>query len=542
MNDENAYNLIDEPWIPVLMRDGKNGSVSLGEVFADADGTIADLALNPYERVAVFRLLLCIAQAALGPERLKDEREWKAVKNDIGPAGTLYLKKWNDRFFLYGPHAFMQPDDVETVQGTAKQQFNSTVSKLCFACATGENSTLFDHEAFNRNRGLSDSERAVSFLVFQSFSAGGRFSQCRWNGTLTPSNNNEGKPNSVWSAPCRENDMLFSILIGDNLLESIWMNLLTADMLASGQIKFGVPIWEQGNLTREAVDFATWTYLGHLVPLSRIAKLFPGDNGIVLGEGLVYPTLNPNKDKKMQGKRSYGWREPMATVKPNGDDLPDYVSSDPTRLPWRDLASILAVDGNNGSKSALALQHCGSLADEKEFVLWMGGLCTDQAKDIAVVEWTARLSLEWLEDPQINRYKNKIDLSDKQATALYLACKTYALFVKTSPPTEAIKNKDETKLVSPFSTPAERAYWDILAQPANQRLVQNVESKTYWDDWKDATRRAAEEAYRRACPAMNARQMEAFAQGFAKLWVRDDTKKKSALDADSDDNEEKSNA
>ncbi len=39
------------------------------------------------------------------------------------------------------------------------------------------------------------------------------------------------------------------------------------------------------------------------------------------------------------------------------------------------------------------------------------------------------------------------------------------------------------------------------------------------DDWKKVTRKAAEKAYRRACPAVTARQMEAFAQGFAKLRV-----------------------
>ena len=48
MNDENSYNLIDEAWIPVLMKDGSNRVVSLGEIFADTDGAIADLALNPY--------------------------------------------------------------------------------------------------------------------------------------------------------------------------------------------------------------------------------------------------------------------------------------------------------------------------------------------------------------------------------------------------------------------------------------------------------------------------------------------------------------
>ena len=52
-----------------------------------------------------------------------------------------------------------------------------------------------------------------------------------------------------------------------------------------------------------------------------------------------------------------------------------------------------------------------------------------------------------------------------------------------------------------------------------------MKSSTYKDDWKKATRKAAEEAYRRACPTMTARQMEAFAQGFAKLTVLDKIEK-----------------
>ena len=58
MNEQNSFNLIDEPWIPVLMQDGTNRKVSLMDIFVDNDGQIADLALNPYERVSVFRLLL----------------------------------------------------------------------------------------------------------------------------------------------------------------------------------------------------------------------------------------------------------------------------------------------------------------------------------------------------------------------------------------------------------------------------------------------------------------------------------------------------
>ena len=57
------------------------------------------------------------------------------------------------------------------------------------------------------------------------------------------------------------------------------------------------------------------------------------------------------------------------------------------------------------------------------------------------------------------------------------------------------------------------------------------------DNWKIATHKAAEEAYRRACPSVTARQMEAYAQGFAKLWVPDG-KNGNAIDgADFNENE-----
>ena len=532
MDDKNSYNLIDEPWIPVLMRDGKNCSVSLGDVFADSDGVIADLALNPYERVAVFRLLLCIAQAALGPERLKDERAWKAVKDDIGPVGTAYLKKWHDRFFLYGPHAFLQPDDVKTAKGNddASTAFNSDINKICLARASGNNSTLFDHEATHLERLMSNSERIINLLVFQSFSSGGRFSQCKWDGIESP------KSGSAFSSPCRENDILFSIMIGDDLLETVWLNLLTKAILDSSKIQLGVPLWEINEMSRASLKDCAWTYLGHLLPFSRIVKMTTHNSGVIMGEGIVYPTLNP--DKKDPGKRPYGWRDPMATVMPNGDELPVYVSANPTRMPWRDLASLLNVQGSRGVSSALMLRHRGYLPDEKEFVLWVGGLSTDQAKDLDVVEWMSRLSTDLLEAPNNQQYQTAINYADHQCGALYSACKSYALMAKTPDATKPIKKNKENELVAPVFQPAERIYWDTLAQPTNQWIVQNVKSETYWDDWKKATREAAVEAYRRACPAMNARQMEAFAQGFAKLMVRDDTKKKLDPAADSEDKEE----
>ena len=498
MNDENSYNLIDEPWIPVLMRDGTNRSVSLGEVFADADGTIADLALNPYERVAVFRLLLCIAQAALGPERLKDEADWLAVKDVVGPISSDYLKKWHDRFFLYGPHAFLQPDCV----APAKADGTTPCDKLVFQLASGNNSTLYDHEAIGGDRTLPDTRLALGLLVYQNFSSGGLSGQCIWDGGATEK--------SIQGAPGRERSMLFSIVQGCSLLDTLWLNLITdAWVRRSLQSAWGHPFWEFDKLSRKEVRGNETTYLGHLAPLSRAIKLTPGNPHCILGEALSYPQIP-------------AWREPMASVKiqkgAKKDEFQEtYVTSNPSKMPWRELACILAVRETDGRKSALALRHLETMSN-MEFSLWTGGLYSEKAKEIDTVEWQVRLSIDLLEESAMRRYEKAIAWADRQRTGLYFATAEYAQKIKSA--------SDERKigkgLIEPYCIPAERAYWDILAQAENQKLVLAVDSPTYKADWKTATRKAAEEAYRRACPAITARQLEAYAQGFSKLTIRED--------------------
>ena len=489
MNEQNVYNLIDEQWIPVLMQDGRNKMVSLGEVFADEDGQIADLALNPYERVAVFRLLLCIAQAALGPERLKDERAWRAAKDVVGPVASEYLKKWHGRFFLYGPHAFLQPDDVVAVNETSYKPY----STLVFELASGNNSTLFDHAATDSLRVISQSSLAIGFTTYQNFSANGLSGKCLWSGKETEK--------SVKGAPCREQSMLFTLFLGNSIIESIWLNLLTCEQIANDlKVEWGCPVWELESLSRSDSQKLPETFLGHLVPLSRSIKFEKGSPKCILGGGLIYPQLP-------------SWREQMASVTMKDDGSLTYISANPSRMPWRDLTSILSVHGSRVCKGALALRHIVSLEEDK-FSIWTGGIKWEpgQAKLIDTVEWSVTLSASMIEDLSLQRYENAIKRAESQKSNLRHAAKAYAGILKV----------DDT---SRYYQPAENTYWDILAQPKNQKLVLSVDSSTYLADWKKATRKAAEEAYRRACPAVTARQMEAFAQGFSKLWIPDDSKK-----------------
>src|SRR5438034_7772326 len=55
-------NLTTDSWIPIVCKDGQPGRVSLCEAFERGE-EIRDLALRPHERIALMRLLICIAQA-----------------------------------------------------------------------------------------------------------------------------------------------------------------------------------------------------------------------------------------------------------------------------------------------------------------------------------------------------------------------------------------------------------------------------------------------------------------------------------------------
>ncbi len=520
MNDENSYNLIDEAWIPVLMKDGSNWAVSLGDIFKDKDGAIVDLALNPCERVAVFRLLLCIAQAAL---EIESEREWFAAKETIGPISSNYLEEWRDRFFLFGHHAFLQVDCL-VGGGTIPD-----TSRLILQSAHHFGSPLFSHEIDTQSDiPLSPAALAISLLTYLDYSASGGTPTCIWNGRPT-------QQVGAAASPCRSQSKLFTFLLGPTLLETIWMNLLTTRQISSLKVDKGRPCWEfffdECNSVEDGAQH--WlgpvdkvsrlvkkpTLLGVLVPLSRFIKLKYNDRKCLICEGFSYPS----------------WRDPYATYygRQEKKDVEVIVPLrvNMNRMPWRDLASILELGTDKGG--AVVLDHLATLSSrldaDRTFSIWTGGMCSeaDQDKNMVVGEWRFTRRMSALRKQDLLDYQAAIKIAETQCNHLILAAISYSESMKMS------KVKKDKKEIYRPSDISESAYWDILAQPENQKIVQNVESETYMDDWKEATRKAAEEAYRRACPAVTARQMEAFAQGFAKLWIPDRKKDKAAGSTDS---------
>lgn len=67
MSVQPRFNLVDEPWIPVV----DVGLVSLKDIFTHSD--YRGLGGNPVQKIALTKLLLAIAQTAFTPE---DDEAW----------------------------------------------------------------------------------------------------------------------------------------------------------------------------------------------------------------------------------------------------------------------------------------------------------------------------------------------------------------------------------------------------------------------------------------------------------------------------------
>ncbi len=84
-------NVAFDDWIPVVTTAGKRQLASLCEVLTNG-GRFADLAVRPHERVALMRLFLCVAHAALdGPQ---DYDQWLEVPSRLPAAARQYLERW----------------------------------------------------------------------------------------------------------------------------------------------------------------------------------------------------------------------------------------------------------------------------------------------------------------------------------------------------------------------------------------------------------------------------------------------------------------
>jgi len=454
--------------------------VSLDELFAQA-ADIHDLAAKPHERIALMRLLLCLTQAALdGP---RDHATLETCRDEVPGRARAYLRRWKDGFELFGDGArFLQVPNLKP--GGLGEGNDAT--KLDITLATGHNATVFDN-AGGTERARTPSQLALALLAFQCFSPCGIIGAVQWDGRSV-------RKCTGCHAPCAASCMLQTYICGDTVLDTVHANLLDKEAAGDcyGPDGWGKPIWEMMVIKptdKEAIRNTTSTYLGRLVPVSRLVYLDEKGTSIVLGNGFEYPTFNT-------------FREAAATIISRKDG-PGLLSASLERGIWRQLSAITVKRQADRSplSGPLALSNHHLPAGERR--IWSGALVTaGNGKIEDVVEAAYDLPANMFQDTGRQVYEAGVDHADDWAAALGRGVKAFAGVLKFDPP--------------PYEK-AHRHFWTAVEQqvPALLGLTQTpaLAADLSTTTWGKAVRAAAEMAYEFACSRQTPRQIEAFVKG-----------------------------
>lgn len=513
-------NLTIDPWIPALLSDGSRGLFSLQDMFAQGHN-LRDLAVKPHERIALMRLLLCITQAALdGPA---DESEWETCEQFIQPRVRDYLNKWQNSFQLFGDGPrFLQ---AHGLQADKKSGEKTRATKLDLMLATGNNTTLFDN-CGSEQRQIDDSRLALDLLAFQCFTP----SEIVGSGVLSGI---EIPKRTGRQAPCSASSMLHTFVLGGNLIESIRLNLFDRELVVDlyGTNGWGKPVWELPITPSKSSsqDNATRTFLGRLLPLSRLISLESDRRTILLVDGITeYRIFDDPKTPRV-----VVFREPHSTILV-GEDQFAILRGDLAKSLWRDLGAVVAKRYASGTAQegppALTRRPINN-----DVLIWIGCLVTTKDEGIVdCIESRYSLPKEMLDPSGFGRaaYEAGVEYAVRQSQALaglHGASSRYRVGVTHNISIgdfEAVVTKlprGEKQRLRDFLKITETLFWTRLEQFVNGLfdLARNTEQMTDIPNsfWGRSVQAAALVAYEQSCPRQSPRQIQAYALGLRRLTL-----------------------
>lgn len=473
------------------MLSGEASLVSLSTLFAEAR-SIVDLDVRPHERIAVVRLLICIAHAAGG---IPDD-DLGTFRENYASDATDYLKKSEivPYFELFGDGPrFLQ------LPVTSKELVSS--SKLFPMLASGNNPTVLDHEG-GTIRVFSAEKLAMGLLVFQNFyplyGAGYK-----------------GR------GPCVDSNMLHTFVQGATLHEAIANNCLDAAEVGQFSGGAGRPLWEQFPSSMKdnvAVANATTTYLGRLVPMHRSLRFTDdGTHFYHVKDSMEYPPFD-----------TYS-REPSSTIVlwgKRGEEAPRLLPARLDQAVWRQLAALTVLRRDTANQaSAPPVVQCYVQNGGDDCRIWTGAVVTDfKAKILNLVESTFILPAAMFGSGRATYHKG-VQFAEMWEGRLKKAVSAYGVAMK--------KDKPSTAAASHHFWNALDQQSDVLLKVIRHPELLDNEGQTFGfgsnDPWTKLVNQSARGAYEDCCPRQTPRHYEAFAAGLRALYPKPKTSKDKPL-------------
>ncbi len=446
---EISFNLIDQPWIPVLDLKNQPLRASLREVLIKPQEYRLLAATLPHTNAALYRLLLAILYRVYGDiNEIRWQEIWQAGRFDAQKVEE-YLAKNYENFDLFSPsRPFYQRQnpDVEI----------KPANILYFMTGGGNPETLFDHSTDDVPIVISPADAALALLTVQSFSLAGL---CHPQLKLT-----------FTDAPCARGAVIF--LQGSNLFESLMLNLVAYNpsepMRRTGE---DLPAWERVDAYQPRtvpdgyVDYLTW-------PTRRV-MLFPelidGEikvTRVSMAPGLVLDSNvhNPMYHYRIDQKAKTG-QSPFKLLRfTEGKAL------------WRDSAALLNFAPEKTEQPAAVrwASHliARKLLPQRKLVLAAYGMATEPGK--SKVLFYRGDQFEFSDDllsseTLVDLLDQALDKADQVRAQLWGAVSnTAGLYLapesdQPSPDSKKANPDDVKKLVATLDP--ESRYWQLLELP-----------------------------------------------------------------------------
>lgn len=362
-----AFNLLDEPWIPVRTHCGDVRDVGLLDALLHAPDYAALAETSPPNLIALYRLLLAITHRALttqhGPWRDADRARW--FREGL-PQSVLrdYLERWREHFWLFHPeYPFMQVAALAEASETKDKLKPWT--QVALEGANGNTPVVFDHAVDTTPLAIPYRQAARNLFGFLQFTPGGLVKTFRDSDKAGPLANTSAV-----------------VPAGSTLAETLLLGLHPY----SAQSKEDLPAWE---LTPPVVaDLKSdaklptgpndrYTRLTRAVLLAadeqsgQVVRLRFGA-GLALGDDMNAP-------------------DPMACYRLNKEGKAIRISFHEGRAVWRDLPSLLPDTSGKFDLPPAILGWATNLYNaigqwDVTVPVLCAGLASDQAK---LLRWRA---------------------------------------------------------------------------------------------------------------------------------------------------------
>lgn len=460
------FDLISEPWIPVLTLKGQATSVGLRELLAQAHNLRAINMSAPVVRASLHRLLEAILQWTLPVETPGD---WGALWADgngcFDPAVLdAYFNRptIRERFDLFDrERPFYQAADDRVKP--------KNLLKLVPHLSSGNNATLFDHSLEKRGLTLTPAEAALYLIGIQSFGLGGL----------------SGIEEKFTAAPPSRG--ISFIVMGDNLFQTLMLNHIPYNYEPLHSIPLRVPscdapAWEMDDpyTPRDApyglCDYLTW--------LNRRVLLYPEEiNGqVVVRQMTEAPGLRMKEDH-IDG---VGARDPYQYYRTSSQGKPTVLRFTEGRAVWRDSAALFRFEDDGHLKAPANMLWLELLTRREHRILQKSatlrvsalGFAADKAKVLFYGDESLPVPTDFLSNSQLVQHLElALQKAETLSHALYSASRALAetilLFDAGRPGSDGqpkrLKKEDIDPLHAHLSP--DRVYWSGL-EPGFHRLIE----------------------------------------------------------------------